>query len=96
VGNQFGGSGYPDQFTLFLLDPGTGLPLYATDDPGGLDAVLTLALTGGALAPAPHAARSGEGAVAQVSGVPEPPGWALWPMAVLGGGLLRRFHPRSA
>jgi hypothetical protein len=85
VGNQFSGSGYPDQFTLFLLDPGTDLPLYATDDPGGLDAVLTLALTGGTLAPVPHAAQLGGGAVVQVAGVPEPPAWALWPMAALGG-----------
>lgn len=96
VGNQFGGSGYPDQFTLFLLAPGTGLPLYATDDPAGLDAVLTLALTGGPLSPAPHAALLGGGAVARVVGVPEPPAWALWPMAALGGWLFRRPRPRRA
>ncbi|MEP7162824.1 MAG: NF038129 family PEP-CTERM protein [Candidatus Moraniibacteriota bacterium] len=39
TGNPADPLSFPDAFSLFLLDPATGLPLYATSDPTGANAL---------------------------------------------------------
>jgi len=41
TGNAASGNAFPDGFALFLLDGSTGLPLYATTDPTGANALLS-------------------------------------------------------
>jgi hypothetical protein len=70
-------SSIPDAFSLFLFNPVTGLPLFATNDPTGSNALLTLNIDGssqGALST--YIAPSGEAVVTatpvSTSAVPEP------------------------
>lgn len=39
-------SGIPDSFSLYLLDPLSGLPLFSTNDPTGGDALFAVDITG--------------------------------------------------
>jgi|SRR5208282_2621089 len=47
--NGPGPSGVPDAFSMFLLDPSTGLPLSTTSDPTGADSLLTINIDGSPL-----------------------------------------------
>ena len=61
----------PDAFSVFLLDPGTGLPLFATADPTGSGSLVTFNIDGsptGALSVYSGSVTAGPA----ISGVPEP------------------------
>ena len=65
----------PDAFSLFLLNPVTGLPLFATTDPTGSDSLLTLNIDGSTLGTLDvFSAPGGESVVTvtRVSVTPEP------------------------
>lgn len=93
--DQFSGSNVPDLFSLLLLDPETGLPLYPTTDPTGADALLTIGLNGGG-GPVVDVYPSalGNGATVQVDqavgAVSEPSTGFLW---LVGAIAARRFLP---
>lgn len=89
----FSGVGTPDLFALFLLDAGSGLPLYPTQDSTGNDALLAIEASGAVGAYA-YAHASGAGPAIQVvpvGGLPEPSVAWLW---LAGAFLARRFVAR--
>ena len=95
LSDRFSGIGLPDRFTLLLLDGATGLPLYATDDPNGSNALFTIDLGGGTAGAMVYAPAAGGGAVVRLSAVPEPPPWLLWlPGAWIGGRFLKTARQR--
>src|SRR5581483_8881359 len=60
-----------DAFSIFLLDPGTGLPLFPTADPSGADSLITFNIDGsstGALSLYSTSVTAGPAS----TGVPEP------------------------
>ncbi|MBK8276758.1 MAG: NF038129 family PEP-CTERM protein [Nitrospira sp.] len=80
----------PDQFSFFILDPGTGLPLFATTDPTGAGSLFTLSMNGtasGALSG--YSSTAAIWAVTPVSSVPEPGGLELVMSGAAIIGLLR-------
>lgn len=64
---DYTGGSLPDQLAFFLLDAGSGVPLFATADPTGADALFTVDITGTVLGDLHVFA-----ATAQVTTVPEP------------------------
>jgi len=97
LSNLFSGLGLPDRFALLLLDGITGLPLYATYDPSGSDALLGIALSGGTLGAEIYAPTAGGGAIVQAtpaSPVPEPSTGGLFLLGTLIGGPFRKATRR--
>ncbi|HEY1240506.1 MAG TPA: NF038129 family PEP-CTERM protein [Bryobacteraceae bacterium] len=79
----------PDAFSLFLIDPNTGLPLFGTADPSGADSLVTLNIDGsptGALSVYSTSVKTGPPPAA--SAVPEPS--MMWMLGVGLVPLLRR------
>ena len=77
---------FPDQFSLFLLDPATGVSLVTTSDPTGADALFAIDITG-----ASFGRLSTYHSMAQVSPVPEPTTLFLFGSGLAG---LYGFHRR--
>jgi hypothetical protein len=92
--NQFSGLGLPDELTLFLLDAGTGTPLFPTTNLFGTDALLSIRADGGTNIEvySPTLEAGSPPQVTRTDTVPEPAmGW-LW---LIGAPIVRRFLPAS-
>jgi len=91
--NGPGAGSLPDAFSLFILDPTTGMPLFTTTDPTGSGSLLTFNIDGssqGALST--YSAPGGEASV--TTKTPEP-GTLLLVGAGLGFLFLRKRQGRS-
>lgn len=60
----------PAEFSLFMLDPATGLPLFSTSDPTGADALFALDITGAAFGQYEVFNSVGSGPAATLSATP--------------------------
>lgn len=88
--NGPGSSGTPDVFSLFLLDPTTGLPLFTTSDPTGSDSLFTINLDGSALSVYSSSVTANSGSVP----APEPNALLLMVGGV--GGILLLLRRRKS
>ena len=70
--NAPGPGSLPDAFSLFVLDPTTGLPLFTTTDPTGADSLLTLNIDGSPQGVLSVFSAPGGESVVTTSAVPEP------------------------
>jgi hypothetical protein len=107
--NAPGVGSLPDAFSLFILDPNTGLPLFTTTDPTGADSLLTLNIDGSAQgALSTFSAPGGEAVVTATTApgpgtlVPEPgtllllgSGWACLFLSRRQGQSADRVRPAS-
>ena len=83
---------FPDSFSFFMLSPGTGLPAFATGDPGG--ALFTVDISGAPSGPVTVFGIPGNEVQVSVTQVPEP-GAALLTALGLAGMAGWRFRRRS-
>jgi len=70
--NAPGVGSLPDAFSLFMLDPNTGLPLFTTTDPTGADSLFTDNIDGSSQGAFSVFSAPGGESVVTVTSVPEP------------------------